>query len=147
MPKNKITQKRFDNKRAFFDYELLERIECGLELRGDEVKAIRGGKVQLRGSYGKILQGKNGSLELFIVGMYLGSEKIDAQRTRKLLVHKKEIKKLVGTTQQKKLTLVPTRLYFKRGRAKIELAVSRGRKNWDKREVIKKREAKREARY
>ena len=144
--KNKITQKHIYNKRAFFDYEILEKIEAGLVLKGDEVKAIRTGKTELRGSFAKIFYNQK-KPELYIVGLYLGSENQDTQRTRKLLVHKTEINKLIGKTQEKGLTLIPTRLYFKRGKAKLEIGIARPKKKWDKRQVIKEKEFKRSSKF
>ena len=142
--KSNVAQKKFQNKRAFFDYEILEKIEAGLVLRGDEVKSIRAGKTQLRGSFAKIFYNYKVP-ELYIVGLYLGSENQDTQRTRKLLVHKAEIKKLIGKTQEKGLTLIPTKLYFKRGKAKLEIGIARAKKKWDKRQTIKEKEFSRES--
>ncbi|NCN24533.1 SsrA-binding protein [Candidatus Berkelbacteria bacterium CG_4_9_14_3_um_filter_39_23] len=141
-----ISQRIFQNKRAFFDYEILEKIEAGLVLKGDEIKAIRAGKTQLRGSFAKIFYSQKVP-ELYIVGLYLGSENQDAQRTRKLLVHKTEINKLIGKTQEKGLTLIPTRLYFKRGKAKLEIGIARPKKKWDKRQAIKEKEFKRSSKF
>jgi SsrA-binding protein len=140
---SKSNTKLYQNKRAFFDYNISDRLECGIELKGDEIKAVRQGKVQLKGSWAKILQGKTGRPELFILGLYIGSEVLDPQRARRLLIHKKQIRRLIGQTQQKSLTLIPTKLYFRRGRAKLELGIAKAKKRWDKRQTIKDRELKR----
>ena len=115
-------------------------------LVGDEIKAIRLGKVSLAGSYAKILWGDNSNPELWLVGAHIESSSGDPTRSRKLLVHRHEIDKLIGMTQQKGLTLVPTRVYLKKGRAKVEIAAARGRKARDKRELIKKRDQQRDLR-
>ncbi|TSC93350.1 MAG: SsrA-binding protein [Candidatus Berkelbacteria bacterium Licking1014_7] len=141
------TSKSFLNKRAYFDYHIIDTIECGIALIQDEIKVIRSGKVQLKGSFAKILQGAQGKPELFIVGMYLGSKTLDTQRTRKLLVKKNELSRLIGQVQQKGMTLIPTKLFFKRGLAKIEIGTARAKKKFDKREAIKAREHKRDLRY
>jgi len=135
--------KAIKNKKAFFEYDLNDRIEAGIVLVGSEIKAIRAGKVSLVGSYGRILY-KDDKPELWLVGAHISSETEDPTRTRKLLVHSHEIQKLIGITQQKGLTLVPTKIYFKKGRAKVELSVGRGRKTHDKREAIKRRDLERD---
>ncbi|HKR26486.1 MAG TPA: SsrA-binding protein SmpB [Acidobacteriaceae bacterium] len=135
------------NRAAGHNYFLLEKYEAGLMLRGTEVKSIREGKANLRDAYGIIKDG-----EAFLLNAYIGPyshgsyTNHDALRTRKLLLHQEEIRKLTGKTQQKGLTLIPTRLYFRNGRVKCELAIARGKQDWDKRETERRREADREAR-
>jgi len=133
------------NKKARHDYFIEEAYEAGIELTGTEVKSIRLGKVNLRDSYAYIKDS-----EVFISGMHISPYEQgniynkDPLRDRRLLLHKYEINKLIGYTQQKGLTLVPLQVYFKNGRVKIELAVARGKKLYDKRQDISERDAKRE---
>ncbi len=140
----KIVQK---NKKAFFNYEIVEKVEAGIVLTGPEVKSIRDGRVSISESYARVRSG-----EVWIVNMditaysHTPAELQEPKRQRKLLLKKREIRKLVGKAQQKGLTLVPLKLYFKRGYAKIELGLGRGKATHDKRASIKKREADREAR-
>ncbi len=135
------------NRMAAHNYFLLEKVEAGVALRGTEVKSIREGKANLKDAYGLIQNG-----EAFLLNAHIGAyshgscNNHDALRTRKLLLHQEEIRKLTGKTQQKGLTLIPTRLYFRNGRVKCELAVARGKQEWDKRETERRREADREAR-
>ncbi|MGA8159919.1 MAG: SsrA-binding protein SmpB [Acidobacteriaceae bacterium] len=135
------------NRMAGHNYFLLEKYEAGVALRGTEVKSIREGKANLKDAYGLIKDG-----EAFLLNAHIGayshgsSNNHEALRTRKLLLHEEEIRKLTGKTQQKGLTLIPTRLYFRNGRVKCELAVARGKQDWDKRETERRREADREAR-
>ena len=135
------------NRAAGHNYFLLEKYEAGVALRGTEVKSIREGKANLRDAYGLIKDG-----EAFLLNAHIGAyshgsyNNHDALRTRKLLLHQEEIRKLTGRTQQKGLTLIPTRLYFRNGRVKCELAVARGKQDWDKRETERRREADREER-
>ena len=135
------------NRSASFNYFLTDKFEAGVALRGTEVKSIREGKANLRDAYGLIKDG-----EAFLLNAHIGayshgsSNNHEALRTRKLLLHEEEIRKLTGKTQQKGLTLIPTRLYFRNGRVKCELAVARGKQDWDKRETERRREADREAR-
>lgn len=135
------------NRVAGHNYFLLEKYEAGVMLRGTEVKSIREGKANLRDAYGIIQHG-----EAFLLNAHIGPyshgsySNHDALRTRKLLLHQEEIRKLTGKTQQKGLTLIPTRLYFRNGRVKCELAVARGKQDWDKRETERRREADKEAR-
>jgi SsrA-binding protein len=135
------------NRAAGHNYFLTDRFEAGVALRGTEVKSIREGKANLRDAYGLIKDG-----EAFLLNAHIGPyshgnyTNHDALRTRKLLLHQEELKKLVGKTQQKGFTLIPTRLYFRHGRVKCELAVARGKQDWDKRETERRREADREAR-
>jgi SsrA-binding protein len=135
------------NRTAGHHYFLMEKYEAGVALRGSEVKSIREGKANLKDAYGLIQNG-----EAFLLNAHIGAyshasyNNHEALRTRKLLLHQEEIRKLTGKTQQKGLTLIPTRLYFRNGRVKCELAVARGKQDWDKRETERRREADREAR-
>jgi len=136
-----------DNRKARHDYHLLETFEAGVALLGTEVKAIREGRVNLRDSYARVEDG-----EVFIYGMHVspyshrGYAEHDATRRRKLLLHRAEIRKLIGKTVERGLTLVPTRLYFKNGRVKVAIALARGKQAHDKRETIRRRETERETR-
>ncbi len=133
------------NKKAYFDYNLIEKLEAGIVLTGSEIKAIRAGKINLKGSHAKILYGDKKNPELFLINANIATnDNSDNSRTRKLLIHKKEIIRLVGKIQAKKLTIVPTKLYLKRGKAKVEIAVAQGKKLYDKREQIKKKDLDRE---
>lgn len=129
------------NKKAYFDYEILESFEAGIVLKGTEIKSIRDGKVNLKDSYAVI---KNN--EVFLLNTHISQYKEgnifnhDETRTRKLLLHKKEIKKIKEQLEVQGLTLVPLKLYFKGEYAKILLGLAKGKKNYDKRESIKKRE-------
>jgi SsrA-binding protein len=135
------------NRNASHNYFLLEKFEAGIALTGTEVKAIRSGKANLKDSYGLVKDGELWLLNCHISPYEHGSySNHSALRTRKLLVHRDELKKLIGQTQQKGLTLIPTRMYFKNGRVKLELAVARGKQLWDKRETERRRTADREAR-
>lgn len=140
------------NKKVFYNYEVLEKFEAGIVLRGSEIKAIRAGKINLTGAHAKILKNqsskiKNQNLELFLINANIQTlDKEDSTRTRKLLMHRKEIDKLIGQTVQKGLTLLPLSLYIKKGRAKVELGLARGKKLHDKRETIKKRDLDRQMR-
>lgn len=134
------------NRSASHNYFLLEKYEAGVALRGTEVKSIREGKANLKDAYGLIKDG-----EAFLLNAHIGpyshgnESNHDSLRTRKLLLKREELRKLVGKTQIKGLTLIPTRLYFRNGRVKCELAVAKGKQDWDKRETVKRREADREA--
>ncbi len=135
-----------DNKKASFNYFFEERFEAGLVLEGWEVKSLREGKVQLTDGYVVIRQG-----ELFIIGLQispLGTASThispDRQRTKKLLMHRAEIKRLVGKVEQKGYTLVPINLHWKNGKIKCEVALAKGKAEHDKRDTIKDREGKRE---
>lgn len=134
-----------ENRRARYDYELLERLEAGLVLSGTEVKAARAGKVHLAGAYAEVRDG-----EAWLVGASIDEHEQGSRsshepaRDRKLLLHRREIDSLYGKTRERGLTLVPTRMYFKDGRAKVELAVARGKERFDKRRAIADRDAKRQ---
>ena len=133
------------NRRARHDYFIEESVEAGLVLTGSEVKALRAGKAQLKDSYAQIKQG-----ELWLLNAHISEYGPSAQfghepmRARKLLLHRREIDRLTGKVKEQGLTLVPLRLYFKHGRAKVELGLARGKKLYDKRESIKERESRRE---
>ena len=131
--------KKILNKEAYFDYEVLESFEAGLVLKSDEIKAIRSGRVNLRGSYGKVFF-ENDKPAVFLVGAHFYTNSVDPYRTKKLLLHKAEIAKLVGKSQEKGLTIVPLEIFITRGTAKLKLGVARGKKQFDKRATIKKRE-------
>lgn len=135
-----------DNKKAFFNYHIEERFEAGVVLQGWEVKAIREGKVQLTEGYVVVRDG-----ELFLIGCLIHPLRststhirADSARTRKLLMHKDEIRRLIGKVEQKGYTLVPLNLHWKNGRVKCEIALARGKAQHDKRHAIKEREGKRE---
>lgn len=135
------------NRAAGHNYELMERIECGIMLQGSEVKSIRSGKANLKDAYGLVKDGELWLLNLHI-GAYenAGYSPHEPTRTRKLLAKREEIRKLIGKTQQRGMALVPTRMYFKNGKVKVELALARGKQLWDKRETERRRTADREAR-
>lgn len=135
-----------DNRKARFLYEILEVYEAGIELTGTEVKSIRAGRVNLRDGYARVKNGEVYLLNVHIspltgVGTYFNHEPL---RERKLLLHRKEINKLIGLTEQKGLTLVPLKLYLKRGRVKVSIGLAKGKKLHDKREDLKKRQDKRD---
>jgi SsrA-binding protein len=134
------------NRSASFNYFLSDRFECGVALRGTEVKSIREGKANLKDAYGLLKDG-----EVYLLNAHIGpfshgnAMNHESLRTRKLLLHKREIDKLEGLTKQKGYTLIPVKLYFKNGRVKCELALAKGKQDWDKRETERKREADKEA--
>jgi SsrA-binding protein len=138
--KKQRKSKNLINKKASFDYQFLESLESGLVLTGEEIKAIRANKVNLSGSHVKIIGG-----EAFWVGGIINVVTGDQQKTRKLLMHKEEIRRFFGKSEEKGLTIIPKKIYLKHGRAKLEIALSRGKKLHDKREVTKKRDIEREA--
>ena len=133
------------NRRASFRFNLLERFECGLILTGTEVKSLRQGNAQLKDAYAVVRDG-----EVWLMGMYIAPygpaarENHDPERPRKLLLHRAEIERLIGKTNERGLTLIPTRVYFSGPHAKVELALARGKDVYDKREAIRKREVARE---
>ena len=133
------------NKKALHEYHILERFESGISLIGSEVKSLREGKANLKESYVSIRKG-----EIFLIGMHInpyshtGFEGHDPVRDRKLLLHKKEILKLTHQLAEKGLTAVPLKMYFKGGRAKLEFALAKGKRNWDKKESIKEKDIKRD---
>ncbi len=133
------------NRQASFRFNLLERFECGIVLTGTEVKALREGKAQLKDSYAVVRDG-----EVWLIGVYIppygpaSRENHEPERPRKLLLHRAEIERLIGKTRERGLTLVPTRMYFSDGRAKVEIALARGKDVRDKRDTIRTREMARE---
>jgi SsrA-binding protein len=136
-----------DNRKAFFDYHVLETVEAGIALLGTEVKAIREGRVNLRDSYARLENGEIWLLNVHISPYsHTGYAHHDERRQRKLLLHKHEIMKLAGRVQEKGLTLVPLQLYFKGGRLKLALGLVKGKQAPDKRETIRRRETDRETR-
>jgi SsrA-binding protein len=133
------------NRRARHDFEILETVEAGLVLRGTEVKALRDGRADLKESYARVENGEAWLLGCHVSPYAQGNRaNHDPLRPRKLLLHKREIGRLLGKVMEKGLTLVPLRLYFKHGRVKVELGLARGRKTLDKRHVIREREERRE---
>lgn len=128
------------NKKAHFDYQILDSIEAGIALVGLEIKALRARKVTIAGSYVKIING-----EVFWLGGNFDVTDGDRQRTRKLLLHASEISRLIGKSAEQGLTLVPIKLYLKRGKAKLEVGICKGLKKYDKREVLKKKDQSRDA--
>lgn len=144
--KPETTARIAENKKAAFNYFFEERFEAGMVLEGWEVKAVREGKVQLTDGYVVIRDG-----ELYIIGVLINPLKSasthvnpEAARTRKLLLHKEEIRRLIGKVEQKGYTLVPLNLHWKNGRIKCEIALAKGKAEHDKRDTIKEREGKRE---
>ena len=142
------TSPRIENRRAFHDYFITHKIECGMALVGSEVKALRDGMAQLHESFARVERG-----ELFLYNAHIDPYKKAAviynhepTRPRKLLVHKREIRKLEVETARKGVTLVPLAIYFKDGRAKLELGVAEGKQQHDKRDTIRKKEQDREMR-
>ena len=133
------------NRKARYDYELLEKYEAGIVLTGTEIKSIRKGNANLKDSYAIIKKG-----EIYLINMYISEYKDgnifnhEETRTRKILLHRNEINKISSKISLKGLTLVPTKLYFSHGKAKIELAIARGKHTFDKKETIKQRDLARE---
>ena len=134
------------NRAAGHNYHLLDRLEAGLVLTGTETKSIRAGQVNLKDSFAQIRNGEAWLLNCHISPYEYGNrENHDPLRTRKLLLHAQEIRKLIGKVEEKGLTLIPTRMYLKKGRIKCEIALAKGKKLYDKRETIRRKEADREA--
>jgi len=133
------------NRKARFNFEVEDTFEVGISLMGSEVKSLRSGKANLSDSYAKFRDG-----ELFLVDAHISPydqasrENHEPLRPRKLLLHKRELKKLVGKVTERGFSLIPLKLYFKRGKVKVELALARGKKAYDKREAIKKKDERRE---
>ena len=133
------------NRKAFHDYEILDKLEAGIELRGTEVKSLRNGKVQMADAYARVEEG-----ELYLVGLHISPYEKTAYgnheptRKRRLLAHRREIRRLAGKLNERGLTLVPLSLYFRRGWAKVELGLARGKRQYDKRQDIKRREHQRQ---
>jgi SsrA-binding protein len=136
-----------ENRKAFHDYHILETFEAGVVLQGTEVKAIREGNVNLRDSFARLEEG-----EVWLYNVHIkpyshrGYADHEPTRRRKLLLHRQEIRKLIGKTVEKGMTLVPTRMYFKNGHVKVSVGLAKGKQAHDKRETIKRREADRETR-
>jgi SsrA-binding protein len=135
------------NRKARHDYEVLETFEAGLQLKGSEVKSLRASQVQLRDSFARVDNG-----EIWLHGVHIapysfasGFGAVDPDRARKLLMHRRQIDELQGRTTTEPLTLIPLSIYFKEGLAKVELALARGRRRYDKRHAIAQRDADREA--
>lgn len=146
MPKDRTEKVVATNRKAFHDYAIEEKLEAGIVLRGTEVKSLREGRVHLRDSYASVDRGEvilhHCHISPYSHGNIMNH---DPLRKRKLLLHRKEINKLIGKTQQRGLTLVPLRIYFsQRGHAKVELALAKGKRQYDRRESIRAREAGRE---
>ncbi|MDK1031879.1 MAG: SsrA-binding protein SmpB [Planctomycetia bacterium] len=143
--KTKTASPRVRNKKARFDFDILEVVEGGLTLVGSEVKSLRDGKANIDEAFARVREG-----EVWLYNMHIGpysqagARGHDTRRTRKLLLHRRQIDVLMGKTQAKGMTLVPLSVYFKRGWAKVELGVAKGKREFDKRETIKTREHKRE---
>jgi SsrA-binding protein len=132
------------NRRARHEYFVIDVYECGIVLKGSEVKSIRDGRANLSDAYARIDNG-----EVWLYGMHVSPypftrDNPDPDRKRKLLLHRAEIDRLVGKLTEAGLTLVPLKVYFENGKAKIELAVARGKRQWDKRQAMAERDAKRE---
>jgi len=134
------------NKKAFRDFELLNKWECGIELKGSEVKSIRAGHVSFKDTFARVDDGEIMLYSLHIEPYKQASyENVDPDRIRRLLLHKREVRKIENDVTLKNYTLIPTKLYYnKRGFVKVELAMGKGRKFYDKREVIKKRQIARD---
>jgi SsrA-binding protein len=136
-----------ENRKAFHDYHMVETFEAGVALLGTEVKAIREGRVNLRDSFARV---EGGEVFLYNVNIspysHRGYAEHEPLRPRKLLLHREEIRKLIGKTVEKGMTLVPVRMYFKNGRVKLAVSLAKGKKDYDKRETIKRRETDRETR-
>ena len=136
-----------ENRKAFHDFHILETYEAGVMLLGTEVKSIREGRVNLRDSFARV---EKGEVWLYNVNIspysHRGYADHEPLRQRKLLMHRDEIRKLIGKTVEKGMTLVPVRMYFKSGRVKVAIGLAKGKKDYDKRETIKRRETDRETR-
>ena len=140
------------NRRGRFNYEIEDSVEAGLVLTGTEVKSIRLGRAQIAEAYATLEKGPGDRQEVWLVGMHVphyeqgNAFNVEPRRKRKLLLRREQIDRLASRTQQKGYTLVPLKLYFTRGRAKLELGIGKGRKSHDKREAITEREIKRDLR-
>ncbi|MHB9026236.1 MAG: SsrA-binding protein SmpB [Armatimonadota bacterium] len=134
-----------DNRKAYHDYEILETIEAGLVLTGTEIKSLRGGKGNLRDSFARVADGEVWIHHLHISLYEQGNRaNVDPLRPRKVLLHREEIHRLLGKTREKGLALIPLKIYLSNGRAKVELGLARGKRQYDKREAITERETARE---
>lgn len=134
------------NRRAFYDYTIEDKLECGIVLQGTEVKSLRGGKFSFSDSYARIRDE-----ELWLIGLHIAEyshgniHNHEPLRDRKLLIHRQELKRLKRKVDERGFTLIPLTIYLKRGRIKVEVGLCRGKKSYDKRESIKERDQKREA--
>jgi len=134
-----------NNRKARHEYEVLDTLECGIVLVGSEVKSLRNGRMSIDEAYGRVDKG-----EVFLVGLdiqeytFANQMNHDPRRRRKLLMHRREIQKFAGLAYEKNLTLVPLKMYFKRGRAKVLMGICRGKKLYDKRQSMKKRDTQRD---
>ncbi len=136
-----------ENRKAFHDYHILDTWEAGMVLLGTEVKSIREGRVNLRDSFARIERGEVWLYNVHISAYsHRGYADHEPLRQRKLLMHRDEIRKLIGKTTEKGMTIVPTRMYYKSGRVKVEVGLAKGKKDYDKRETVKRREVDRETR-
>ena len=129
------------NKKAYFDYEILEEYECGMKLEGWEVKALANKACSIAGSHCVVYNS-----DIMLVGASIGSAENDMLRTRKLLLHKEEISQLIGKTKEKGLTLIPLKVYTQHGKFKLAIGLAKGKKEYDKRETEKKRDIENENR-
>jgi SsrA-binding protein len=130
-----------ENKKAWFDYEILEQYECGIKLEGWEVKAIAVKSCSIAGTHCVVMDGN-----IMLIGANIGSSEHDMTRSRKLLLHKKEIQRLIGKTKERGLTLVPLKIYSTRGKYKLSIGLAKGKKEYDKRATEKKRDTELELR-
>lgn len=143
--KGKGTRLVCQNKKAYHNYEILETFEAGMVLLGTEVKSLREGRANLKDSYARVKKG-----EIYLYGLHISPythasyDNHEAERVRKLLLHRYEIKRLLGKTQERGFSLIPLKVYFKEGKAKVELALARGKKLYDKRETLKRKQEARE---
>lgn len=145
MAKKKDSNVLAQNKKAYHDYHIEETFEAGIVLQGTEIKSVRAGKISIQDAYARIING-----EVFLINAHISPYEQgnrynhDPLRTRKLLLHKKEINKLIGLTKEKGYTLIPLKVYIKNGFAKVLLGLAKGKKKYDKREDIKRRDAERQ---
>ena len=146
MPRAKGIKPMAQNKKAFHDYFVEERLECGMELKGTEVKSMRAGRMNLKESFAVV---KNG--EVLVSGMHISPYEMgnrfnhEPKRPRRLLLHKQEISRLYAKAREKGLTIIPTKVYFSHGKVKVEIALSQGKKLYDKREDAARKDMRREA--
>ena len=142
---NKNDKPIAQNRKARYEYEVLDTLECGIVLVGSEVKSLRNGRMSIDEAYGRVDRG-----EVWLIGMdiqeysFANQQNHDPRRRRKLLLHRREIQKFASSAYEKNLTLVPLKMYFKRGRAKVLLGICRGKKLYDKRQTMKKRDTQRD---
>ncbi len=133
------------NRKAYYDYEILDKYEAGIALKGTEIKSIREGRVNIKDSFARVVKE-----EVFLMNMHISPyshgnvQNHDPLRTRKLLLHRREINKLLGTLTKKGLALIPLSLYYKKSRVKVELGLAKGKKEYDRREDKKKKDIERE---